>query len=79
MGSSEREHKGLRVRLITYNGKLTGYHRAFGSDTPTVLFKGDELYIHAGQNGVMRTLAPLEHPIGALLESSQMMRTISVG
>ncbi len=70
------EPTGLLVELFTHDGVKVGHHRALGSATPTFLFKGRELFVHAGEHGAMRTLAPLERPIMALVAAGVAMRTV---
>ena len=54
------------MELLTYKGTHVAYHRALGSATPVILFKGDELYLQFG-DGFMRTLGPLERPVIAMI------------
>ncbi len=70
------EPSGLLVELFTHEGVKVGHHRALGAATPIILFKGRTLYVHGGENGVMRTLAPLERPFMALVAAGVAMRTV---
>ena len=63
------QESGLKVELFTHKGTHIGWHRALGSATPVVLFKGGELYIQFA-DGFMRTLAPLERPVIAMIASA---------
>ncbi len=66
-GPSKKQESEFRVELFTHNGTRIGYHRTIGAGTPAVLFKGSELYVHSGTEGIMRTLAPGERLLAALI------------
>ena len=58
---------GLRITLLSHEGRFLGTHRALGASTPVFLFKGDAMYVHGGRYGSMRLLAPRERPFVAMI------------
>ena len=65
---------GNSVELFAHDGTFLGYRRILGNQTPAFLFAGDELYVHSGERGAMRTLAPGERPLLAVIAAGMSLR-----
>ncbi len=61
-------NSGTLLTLLTHEGSIIGRYKSTGTPTPTFLFTGRELFVHSGEEGVMRTLGPCERPLLMMLQ-----------